>query len=292
MATGPRLDRASAVPLYYQLQELIRQQIESGAWQPGDPLPSEPELCRLHGVSRVCVRQALQILEADRAIVRVRGRGTFVAPARQASGVRGLARTLLDPGANPPTVRVLDRRAGDVELSVARVLGAAPDEILRLTTLWSVGPTPIGIGLSFFRVADVPWLDEAAVDGEDLAVADPPALVIEEADISVETTACGRYEANLLGIPDGATLMVTVSVHEADMPDGRRPLEVMRLGYPGDRVQLRFRGTPVVGPAPYAWGVRAGGVTTRPINHAGGDQRRRTHHEETAWRSPAAASRP
>jgi DNA-binding transcriptional MocR family regulator len=51
-----QLDRRSFVPLYYQLQEALKEQIESGLWKSGDPLPSEPELARRFGVSRVVVR--------------------------------------------------------------------------------------------------------------------------------------------------------------------------------------------------------------------------------------------
>ena len=74
-----RLDRSSFVPLYYQLQEVLKQQIESGLWPPGSPLPGEQSLGRQFGVSRVVVRQALSILADDRQIRRVRGVGTFVA---------------------------------------------------------------------------------------------------------------------------------------------------------------------------------------------------------------------
>src|SRR5438067_10879152 len=67
--TGYQLDRRSFVPLYYQLQEVLKEQIESGKWQPGDAMPSEPELAQALGVSRVVVRQALAILEDDHQIV-------------------------------------------------------------------------------------------------------------------------------------------------------------------------------------------------------------------------------
>src|ERR1700677_3761812 len=92
-----RLDRSSVVPLYYQLQELLKEQIESGVWGPGDPLPSEPELARGLGVSRVVVRQALAILDDDRQIVRLRGRGTFVAEPKLGHRAGGLSRLLVAP---------------------------------------------------------------------------------------------------------------------------------------------------------------------------------------------------
>lgn len=252
------LDRSSAVPLYYQLQELLRQQIESGVWGAGSALPSEHELSGRYGVSRVCVRQALAILAADGAIDRRRGHGTFVTPNRMAWSVPGLARTLVQPGIDPPLVRVLDRRLGSVEASVCRVLQAPPEEILRLTTLWSVGALACAIGVSFFRAADVGWLDDAIVLNQPIRLPGAaPQLLIGDAEVSIETTTCGRYEADLLGIAHHSTLMVTVSVHRAAMGDGERPLEVMRLGFVGDRVQLRFRGVPVANPLPSAWAFDA-----------------------------------
>ncbi|NIO71696.1 MAG: GntR family transcriptional regulator, partial [Anaerolineae bacterium] len=39
------IQKDSPLPLYFQLKELLRQEIESGHWQPGQRIPSEAELC-------------------------------------------------------------------------------------------------------------------------------------------------------------------------------------------------------------------------------------------------------
>ena len=104
MRDSEALDRSSFVPLYYQLQELIKEQIESGGWKPGDRLPSEPELARRYAVSRVVVRQALAILRDDGQIVRMQGRGTFVAEPKLDARAGGLARLLAAP--RPPEVAI------------------------------------------------------------------------------------------------------------------------------------------------------------------------------------------
>jgi GntR family transcriptional regulator len=294
------LDRGSPVPLYYQLQELLRQQIESGVWAPGDPLPSEPALCRRHDLSRGCVRQALAILEADRAIVRRRGQGTFVAPVRLASGVPGLVRAFQrsaggatggtgggatggtgggstggtgggstggtggearsaatgEASVERPEVYVLDRREGVAEESVCRLIGRPAADILRLTTRWASGGLPYAIGVTFLDPEAVPWLAEAALPGREIAIAGPIPVAqpsLGPAEVSVETTECGRYEADQLGVAERSTLMVTVSVHPAVIDGVERPIEVTRLGYVGDRVQLRFRGVPVRDARPATW---------------------------------------
>lgn len=66
-------------PLYRQVRELLMQRIASGAWQPGEALPSEPELAAEIGVSQGTVRKALDEMEAQTVVVRRQGRGTYVA---------------------------------------------------------------------------------------------------------------------------------------------------------------------------------------------------------------------
>jgi len=73
-----KIDRDSPVPIYHQLKTLIREQIESGLWRPGDRIPTEDELCRLYGISRSPVRQALKELVYEGVLVRRPGAGTFV----------------------------------------------------------------------------------------------------------------------------------------------------------------------------------------------------------------------
>ena len=67
------------IPLYYQVQHTISQRIGRGEYAPGTQLPSETELSRELGVSRVTVREALRVLAQENILVKVQGRGTFVA---------------------------------------------------------------------------------------------------------------------------------------------------------------------------------------------------------------------
>jgi len=68
----------SEVPLYYQLGTLLRDQILSGRYAPGEQLPTETDLVADYGVSRITVRQALKALEEQSLVRREAGRGTFV----------------------------------------------------------------------------------------------------------------------------------------------------------------------------------------------------------------------
>lgn len=75
-----RLDKG--VARYYRLYELLSAALQDGTIAPGRALPSEPELCVLHGISRTTVRHALDRLEREGRIIRRRGSGTYACPQK------------------------------------------------------------------------------------------------------------------------------------------------------------------------------------------------------------------
>ena len=88
------LNPASPLPLYQQLAELLRQQIEGGALEAGARLPSEPELSKRHRIGRPTVRQATELLVQRGLIERRRGSGTFVKEAPRRVDLFSLGGTL------------------------------------------------------------------------------------------------------------------------------------------------------------------------------------------------------
>jgi GntR family transcriptional regulator len=74
-----KIDKKSRVPLYYQLVDLIVEDIEAGILKENDKLLSERELCDLYDISRSTVRQAMIELEKGGYIYKEHGKGTFVA---------------------------------------------------------------------------------------------------------------------------------------------------------------------------------------------------------------------
>jgi len=66
-------------PLYLQVKDLLIQRLATGAWRPGEALPSEFGLAAEFKVSQGTVRKALDELAAQNLVVRHQGKGTFVA---------------------------------------------------------------------------------------------------------------------------------------------------------------------------------------------------------------------
>lgn len=77
--TAQLLDKASPIPLYYQLFLRLQSDINGGLARPGDLLGTEKDIQERFGVSRATVRKALDELARSGHLVRVTGRGTFVA---------------------------------------------------------------------------------------------------------------------------------------------------------------------------------------------------------------------
>src|SRR5258708_38814310 len=73
-----KLDQSSPVPLYLQLQDILRKQISTKVYKAGGKLPSENELCRNFDVTRPTVRQALEGLVREGLLYKHRGKGAFV----------------------------------------------------------------------------------------------------------------------------------------------------------------------------------------------------------------------
>lgn len=64
--------------LYRQIYHALKADISSGHYPPGSQLPTENELVRRFGVSRVTVRNALALLQREGLLVRIPAKGTFV----------------------------------------------------------------------------------------------------------------------------------------------------------------------------------------------------------------------
>jgi DNA-binding GntR family transcriptional regulator len=75
------------LPQYKRLYELVRKHIENGVYKVGDLLPSENELCRLHGLTRPTVRLALMALVNDGYIRKQQGKGSIVADIPKGIGI-------------------------------------------------------------------------------------------------------------------------------------------------------------------------------------------------------------
>lgn len=79
-----------APPAALSVEDLVKQYIVTHALEPGDPLPTENELCAALGVSRSRVREAMKTLSALDIVEVRRGFGTYVGRMRLTALVESL----------------------------------------------------------------------------------------------------------------------------------------------------------------------------------------------------------
>ena len=138
MATTVTLNPKSKLPLYHQLYELLAGNIRSGTWKPGEMLPTEYELIECYKVSRITVRKVLDQLSAEGAILRERGRGTFVAKPQLEHGTSRIVSFTDDMRQRgfAPGTRVLLQKLVPAPPAVAKALGAPEgEEMVRIDRL-------------------------------------------------------------------------------------------------------------------------------------------------------------
>ncbi|MEL0621569.1 histidine utilization repressor [Marinomonas arenicola] len=74
-------------PIYSKLKQAITQKISAGEWLANQRVPSEAEIVKSLGVSRMTVNRALRELTVEGFLVRHQGLGTFVAEKKSHSAL-------------------------------------------------------------------------------------------------------------------------------------------------------------------------------------------------------------
>jgi GntR family transcriptional regulator len=119
-------------------------------------VPSERELSRDFGVSRMTARQALVVLEGEGAVYRRPPRGTFVAEPRLPLRLGSFSDEMARIG-HRPSAKVLWAEPQPATSAVADALGLTPGATVRaLQRLRSVGGDPLAIETSYYSAELTP----------------------------------------------------------------------------------------------------------------------------------------
>ena len=99
-----KLAEGSLTPLYQQVMDDIKDDIEHGVYHANDRIPSEAELSEMYEVSRITIRRAVEELVGEGYLTKRQGKGTFVNPPKlaskllQPSAVQSFTDTCVDCG--------------------------------------------------------------------------------------------------------------------------------------------------------------------------------------------------
>jgi GntR family transcriptional regulator len=147
------VDKNSHIPIYLQIQSVLREQISAGELSPGDQIPSEVELANRWSVSRMTVRKAIEGLVAKGDLFRQPGKGTFVTKDVMSYGfstMLSFSRTLKSRGYKVST-QVLRQEVIPGPQHICHKLNLNPgSEVLVIRRLRFVNEEPVAIHTSYF----------------------------------------------------------------------------------------------------------------------------------------------
>lgn len=234
---GSRIDRASPLPFYHQLKQILLAELRERDLAPGDRLPGDHELCATYDVSRTVVRQALAELETEGVIERVKGRGTFVAPQKTAQRlVQSLTGLYEDVAARGSHLRSEVRRQELVpaDEQIAAELGvAAGASVVVVERLRFVDDEPWVLATTYLPVDVAPGLvDDDLTDQSLYALLETRYGVrLTHGRRGVEAAVASTTLARALGVAAGDPVLVLRSTSYA----GDRPVEMFVAYHRGDR---------------------------------------------------------
>lgn len=218
------LDEKSFVPLYYQLTEKLRENIENGEWPPHFLIPSETELCEKYGVSRGTVRQALSQLVRENLLYRKQGKGTFVAEPKitqQLNRFYSFAQDMREKGLKPSS-KVLGNEKILPDPYIKNVLGLKENEMVyKIMRLRLAEEKPLILETSYLVEELFPNLDKEDVEKVPLyiIIIKKYKIKITRAKETFEPILVDEFESEKLKIPVGSpALLVKRITYTAGIP--------------------------------------------------------------------------
>lgn len=252
MATT-NLERSSHVALYQQIAESIESEIAQRRLRAFYKLPSEIKLMAQYGVSRITVRQAIDLLVRRGLVVRRHGKGTFVCgPALEHDlhELRGIYESIQATGLTLRT-RLLDFAPYPPPDPVRKLLGAR-GRLMRLKRLYFVDEMPLGLIVCWLPPQAERFTFEDAEAHTIYGLLRLLELDVNRADLAISGRATGRRLGRLLGCPASAALLV---LERVSYGGDRTARELTKFYVRSDGYRFTMS---LQGPMPLAHNIRGG----------------------------------
>ena len=240
-----QIHRRKHTPIYVQIGDAIRQQIEFGVLKVGDVLSSERELCEQLNVSRMTVRAALDKLVQDGLLIRQHGRGTIVAAAKITRSASAFVSFTEDMQARGFQVRsqVLAFRAESAAPATAAQLGLETGgKVIFLHRVRFTDDEPLAVERVY-----LPFGRFNALLNNDMAARSLYTVLEQEfdcyptvADETVEAVILTANDADVLQVAHGSPALLARRItRDRDS----MPIEAVETLYRADRYRMIFTRT-------------------------------------------------
>jgi GntR family transcriptional regulator len=215
------IDRETPIPLYFQVARILRKEIESGKYKPGEYIPTEMELQKRFGVSRATIRQAIADLVYRGMLERRRSKGTTVSVSHLEARLSDLAsftNEMMDSGLDL-TTKIINFRQIPAPESVAEFLELEPAEmVFEMERVRFVDGKPIAFERWFTPVKHFPGLDRGLFGESGFEQSTYYVLMkqygieINRAVDTISPMAIDAHEAKLLKVDQGTPVLLRTRI--------------------------------------------------------------------------------
>jgi GntR family transcriptional regulator len=234
-STDAVLDRASPVPLYYQLAQNMETAIRSGRLSSGSHLDNEIDLARQLRVSRPTVRRAIAVLANKGLVIRRHGIGTLVVPVpvERPARLNSLYDDLTEAGESPTThVLAYETVRAPVEVASGLKLPAGT-RVLHFERLRLASRRPLALMRSFMPLALKEVVTEDGLTSSGLyRLLRLNGIHLRLGTQSIGARGAQRREARLLKVTEGAPVL---TMWRITYDDAGQPVEHGFHVYRADR---------------------------------------------------------
>ena len=237
------LDRASFTPMYAQIQSQLLSLIQAGTLRAGDLLPSEEQLSRIFGVSRMTARQALQTLKNQGFAARNKGQGTYVSQPRVEQDISHLCGFTAEMRALgiKASSRVLHSGLMASPENISAVFGLpAGSRVFHLQRVRLADGIPLAIEEIHLPAQRFPGIERLSFAHRSLyeTMRERYQIRLSRVDEILEARAATKREAELLNIPiRSALLVISRTLWSVD----GTAVETAHSVYRGDRYRAAVR---------------------------------------------------
>jgi GntR family transcriptional regulator len=221
-----------------QLQDLVATTL-----RPGDALLGERQLEEQFGVSRITVRRAISDLVQDGALVRIKGKGTFVSHGlvRSTLHLASFNEDMRAAGFEPST-RVITATTAEPPPAAAEHLGlTAGQDAYQVRRLRLANGAPVSVDESWLPPGLLPDLLSEDLTGSLYRVLAAAGHPVQHVEQTVEAAAAPAETAALLDIEPGAPVLLFRRRSFTGQQDPGRPIEYSISIYRSDRYQVSMR---------------------------------------------------
>lgn len=223
---------------YQQIKQSILHYIEKmGLQESGGCLPTERELCERFSASRMTVRKAVDELEAQHILYRIKGKGTFVYPenliSQSLTRLTGFTEDMQARGKTTSSKILLCELTAATKAVAEKLNLEAGDDVIILRRLRLAEGEPMAIETSYLHgILCRQILHEPMGDSLYAYMRNVLHIHPTRALQSIEVGTLTDWEASLLGNPE---LKVSLLTHRQTFNETNQPIEYAISKYRSDR---------------------------------------------------------